>query len=30
VRQIESETLAGLALAIDGVPRATIRLRQGA
>jgi RNA polymerase primary sigma factor len=30
VRQIESETLAGLALAIDGAPRATIRLRQGA
>jgi len=30
VRQIESETLANLALAIDGVPRATIRLRQGA
>jgi RNA polymerase primary sigma factor len=30
VRQIESETLAQLALAIDGVPRATVRLRQGA
>jgi len=30
VRQIESETLAGLAMAIDGVPRATIRLRHGA
>ena len=30
VRQIESETLANLALAIDGVPEATIRLRQGA
>jgi RNA polymerase primary sigma factor len=30
VRQIESETLANLAAAIDGVPRATIRLRQGA
>jgi RNA polymerase primary sigma factor len=30
VRQIESETLANLAMAIDGVPRATIRLRQGA
>ena len=30
VRQIEAETLAGLALAIDGVPRATVRLRQGA
>jgi RNA polymerase primary sigma factor len=30
VRQIESETLANLAMAIDGVPRATIRLRHGA
>ena len=30
VRQIESETLANLAAAIDGVPRATIRLRHGA
>jgi RNA polymerase primary sigma factor len=30
VRQIESETLANLALAIDGAPEATIRLRQGA
>ena len=30
VRQIESETLAGLAMEIDGVPRAQIRLRQGA
>ena len=30
VRQIESETLANLAMAIDGVPQATIRLRQGA
>ena len=30
VRQIEAETLAGLAMAIDGVPRATVRLRQGA
>jgi DNA-directed RNA polymerase sigma subunit (sigma70/sigma32) len=27
VRQIESETLANLALEIDGVPRAHIRLR---
>jgi len=30
VRQIESETLANLALEIDGVPRATIALRHGA
>ena len=30
VRQIESETLASLALEIDGVPVANIRLRQGA
>jgi len=30
VRQIESETLANLAAAIDGVPRATIQLRHGA
>jgi RNA polymerase primary sigma factor len=30
VRQIESETLATLALEIDGAPRAKIRLRQGA
>jgi len=30
VRQIESETLANLALDLDGVPRATIRLRRGA
>ena len=30
VRQIEAETLAGLAMAIDGAPRATVRLRQGA
>jgi RNA polymerase primary sigma factor len=30
VRQIESETLANLAMAIDGTPRATIRLRHGA
>ena len=30
VRQIESETLANLAAAIDGVPRAPIRLRHGA
>jgi RNA polymerase primary sigma factor len=30
VRQIEAETLAGLAAAIDGAPEATIRLRQGA
>jgi len=30
VRQIESETLASLAVEIDGVPRATIRLRRGA
>ena len=30
VRQIESETLASLAAEIDGVPRATIKLRRGA
>ena len=30
VRQIESETLATLAAEIEGVPRARIRLRQGA
>ncbi|MFM9058970.1 MAG: RNA polymerase sigma factor RpoD/SigA [Planctomycetaceae bacterium] len=30
VRQIEAETLAGLAAAIDGGPEANIRLRQGA
>ena len=30
VRQIESETLANLAMEIDGVPRATIQLRRGA
>ena len=30
VRQIESETLASLALELDGAPRATIRLRRGA
>lgn len=30
VRQIESETLANLALEIDGTPRATIQLRRGA
>lgn len=30
VRQIESETLAGLAHDLDGVPRANVRLRQGA
>ncbi|MFM7034621.1 MAG: RNA polymerase sigma factor RpoD/SigA [Planctomycetia bacterium] len=30
VRQIESETLAGLAMEIDGSPRATIELRRGA
>jgi RNA polymerase primary sigma factor len=30
VRQIESETLANLALAIDGAPQATVRLRHGA
>ena len=30
VRQIESETLAALAAEIEGVPRARIRLRQGA
>ena len=30
VRQIEAETLAGLAAEIDGVPRARIRLRHGA
>ena len=30
VRQIESETLAGLAMEIDGVPRARIQLRHGA
>jgi RNA polymerase primary sigma factor len=30
VRQIESETLATLALELDGAPRATIRLRHGA
>ena len=30
VRQIESETLAGLAREIDGAPRATLRLRHGA
>ena len=30
VRQIEAETLAGLALELDGVPRATIQLRHGA
>jgi hypothetical protein len=30
VRQIEAETLANLALEIDGVPRAKIQLRRGA
>lgn len=30
VRQIEAETLAGLAMEIDGMPRATIQLRRGA
>ena len=30
VRQIEAETLAGLAAEIDGAPRATITLRRGA
>jgi RNA polymerase primary sigma factor len=30
VRQIESETLASLAAEIDGMPRATIKLRRGA
>jgi RNA polymerase primary sigma factor len=30
VRQIESQTLANLALEIDGLPQADIRLRQGA
>jgi RNA polymerase primary sigma factor len=30
VRQIEAETLANLATEIDGVPRATIKLRRGA
>ncbi|MFM8986125.1 MAG: RNA polymerase sigma factor RpoD/SigA [Planctomycetia bacterium] len=30
VRQIEAETLAGLALEIDGAPRARIQLRHGA
>jgi len=30
VRQIESETLANLALAIDGAPQATVRLKHGA
>ncbi|MDA1039861.1 MAG: RNA polymerase sigma factor RpoD/SigA [Planctomycetota bacterium] len=30
VRQIESETLANLAMEIDGVPQATIQLRRGA
>ena len=30
VRQIEAETLAGLALHVDGAPRATLRLRHGA
>jgi len=30
VRQIEAETLASLAAEIDGVPRATVRLRHGA
>jgi RNA polymerase primary sigma factor len=30
VRQIEAETLAGLAMAIDGAPRANVRFRQGA
>ena len=30
VRQIESETLAGLALELDAVPRATVRLQRGA
>jgi RNA polymerase primary sigma factor len=30
VRQIESETLANLAMEVDGVPRAQIRLRHGA
>ena len=30
VRQIESETLASLAMEIEGVPRAKIRLRHGA
>ncbi|MFM8891047.1 MAG: RNA polymerase sigma factor RpoD/SigA [Planctomycetia bacterium] len=30
VRQIEAETLANLALAIDGAPLAVVRLRQGA
>jgi DNA-directed RNA polymerase sigma subunit (sigma70/sigma32) len=30
VRQIEAETLATLALELDGVPRATLQLRRGA
>ena len=30
VRQIEAETLAGLAMAIDGAARANVRFRQGA
>jgi RNA polymerase primary sigma factor len=30
VRQIESETLAGLAMELDATPRASIRLRRGA
>jgi RNA polymerase primary sigma factor len=30
VRQIEAETLATLALELDGVPRATVQLRRGA
>ena len=30
VRQIEAETLAGLAMEVDGMPRARIRLRHGA
>ena len=30
VRQIESETLASLALELDAAPQASIRLRRGA
>ena len=30
VRQIEAETLANLALELDGAPRVKIQLRQGA
>jgi DNA-directed RNA polymerase sigma subunit (sigma70/sigma32) len=30
VRQIEAETLASLAMEVDGMPRARIRLRHGA